>query len=175
MKIILFNFISATAGNRSLNKHVMKRMIAIIAFLLCVNCSFSQAVYPYQEVRLDKPSDYKAAEPFAMSAANFLLTTPFKKKDHDREQAFEFLIKWTAGDKDYNFNITGVILEVVEEKDLMQLLLAAMTKFCLENKTLGSNLKLIETSSVKMVLDYCNNPSNNFTLKKKHRKKLESN
>jgi hypothetical protein len=153
----------------------MSKWFVFIAFVFITNNSFSQSVYPYKEITLDKPVDFKNAEPFALSAANFLLSTPFKKADHDRGQAFEFLIAWTAGDKDYNFNLQGVILELAEDKDLMQLFLSAMTKFCLENKTLGSNAKLIETNAVKTVLDYCNIPSNNFTLKKKQRKRLESN
>ena len=146
-----------------------------MSFLLFALGTFSQSVYPYREIRLDKPADFKTAEPFALSAANFLLSNPFKKDDHDRKEAFEFLITWTAGDKDYNFNLQGVILELADDKDIMQLFLAAMTKFCLENKTLGTNTKLIENYAVKTVLDYSNNLSNNFTLKKKQRKRLESN
>ena len=152
----------------------MKKCLVLLFSLLIAKSAFLQSIYPYQEIRLEKPADFRTAEPFALSAANFLLSTSFKKDDHDRKQAFEFLIRWTAGDKDYNFNIQGIILELAEDKDIMQLFLAAMSKFCLENKALGSNTKLIESYAVKTVLDYSNDPSNNYTLKKKQRKRLES-
>ncbi|MFT3912196.1 MAG: hypothetical protein QM737_22405 [Ferruginibacter sp.] len=57
----------------------------------------------------------------------------------------------------------------------MSLFIPAMVKFCLENKTLAANTSLIEKAAVKTVLDYCNDPTKNFTLKKKFRKKLEGN
>lgn len=153
----------------------MNRIILLLFFSMFAGNLFSQSVYPYEEIKLDKPSECKAAEPFALSAASFLLSTPFKQKDSNRERSFNFLVRWTAVDRDYDFRIQGVILDLAGEKDLMQLFIAAMTKFCLENKALGSNARIIETNAVKMVLDYCNDPANNFTLKKKIRKKLESN
>ncbi|MBC7536200.1 MAG: hypothetical protein H7258_10950 [Ferruginibacter sp.] len=97
------------------------------------------------------------------------------KNDVSRDRAFQFLVKWTAGDRDYNFALYGLILEMVEEKELMMLFIPAMVKFCLENKALAGNGPVIETNAVKMVLDYCNNPANNFTLKKKLRKRMEGN
>lgn len=153
----------------------MNKILLIALVLLCSKMANAQSIYPYGEIQLKAPADYKTAEPFALNAANFLLSTRYKEKDIDRESAFNFLIRWTQGDRDYRFDLTGVILEVADEKELMSLFIPAMVKFCLENKTLGSNTSLIEKSAVKTVLDYCNNPANNFTLKKKLRKKLEAN
>lgn len=151
------------------------RHILSISFLLISLISNAQGNYPYQEIPLDKAADFKAAEPFASIAANYLLTTPFKEKDPERENAFTFLIKWTAGNREYDFSLQGIIREMMEDRDLMQLFIPSMVKFCLENKALGMNSRLIETNAVKSVLEYCNNPANNFTLRKKTRKRLESN
>ena len=140
-----------------------------------ITCSLvAQYAYPYEEIRLDKPASYKEAEPLALSAAKFLLTTPYDEKNKARERAFAFLLNWTAGIEKYNFRLSGVILDVAEEKDVMTLFVAAMARFCIENPELGNNLKMIEKNSVRMVLDYCNNPANNFTLKKKIRRRLEA-
>lgn len=153
---------------------MMKKLLLISLFaLLIVNEITAQSYYPYQEVPLSKPQDFRAAEPFAMSASDFLLTTPFKEKDKDRERAFNFLVNWTAGASDYNFGLYGVIMEAAEDKNLMTLYIPAMAKFCLENKTVGTNLKLIEAGATRMVLAYCNDPRNNFKLKKKYRKRME--
>jgi hypothetical protein len=151
----------------------MNKYIVIALFICCSNQAFSQSIYPYEEIPLKTAADFRAAEPFALTASTFLLSSPYKQKDPERERTLNFLIKWTAGSRDYHFELHGVILELIDEKDLMSLFIPAMAKFCLENKALGSNTSVIEKSAVKMVLDYCNNPANNFTLKKKHRKKLE--
>ncbi|MEO8769614.1 MAG: hypothetical protein ABI402_06005 [Ferruginibacter sp.] len=153
----------------------MNKFIAIVFSLFFSHHSFAQSFYPYGDIKLETPSDYKDAEPMVMNAATFLLSTPFKKADTDREKAFLFLIKWTKGDPDYHFELHGVILELRDNRELMSLFIPAMAKFCLENKTLGSNVSLIEASAVKTVLDYCNDPIKNFTLTKKIRKKLEGN
>lgn len=153
----------------------IKYLVTILLFLVCTTNTIAQVVYPFEDVKLDKPADFRSAEPIALTAANFLLNNPFKSKDDNRERAFNFLIRFTGGDKDYNFTLSGAILDLADDKSLMQLFLAAMTKFCLENKTVASNGRLIETSAVKMVLEYCNNPTNNFPLKKKARKRMEAN
>ncbi|MEO6671606.1 MAG: hypothetical protein ABIN36_19135 [Ferruginibacter sp.] len=153
----------------------MKNIIASLLLLLFTQCSFSQSVYPYGEIKLEKPADYVNAEPMAMNAVKFLLTTPYKKDDSDRNKAFLFLVNWTKGATDYHFELRGVILELRDNREIMSLLIPAMVKFCLENKTLASNLPLIEASAVKTVLDYCNDPTKNFVLTKKLRKKLEAN
>lgn len=151
----------------------MNKFIVFICPLFITHCTFSQSVYPYGEIKLEKPSDYKVAEPMAMNAATFLLSTPFKKDDDDREKSFLFLVKWTKGNPDYHFELHGVILELKDNRELMSLFIPAMVKFCLENKTFGSNVILIESSAVKTVLDYSNDSTKHFTLTKKIRKKLE--
>ena len=153
----------------------MNKLIISLFFLVSGSPLYSQSVFPYEEIKLEKPADYKGAEALALSASNYLLFNAYKKDDVSRDRAFQFLVKWTAGDKDFNFTLYGVILELVEEKELMTLFIPAMVKFCLENKVLATNGPVIETNAVKMVLDYCNNPANNFTLKKKHRKRMEGN
>ena len=151
----------------------MNKFSFLVFFLFCSNHSFAQFVYPYGEIKLDKPADYKVAEPVAMNAATFLLSTAYKKDDGDREKAFLFLVKWTRGNPDYHFELHGVILELKDNRELMSLFMPAMVKFCLENKTLASNVILIESGAVKTVLDYSNDSTKNFTLTKKIRKKLE--
>src|SRR4051812_38677570 len=99
----------------------MNKILAVLLLLFCSNRSVCQSIYPYEEIPLKSPADYKAAEPFALNAATFLLSTPYKQKDPDRERALNFLIKWTIGERDYHFELHGVILELVDQKDLMSL------------------------------------------------------
>ena len=134
----------------------------------------AQFVYPYQDIKLEKPADYKATEPLALSAASFLLNTPFKADDLNRNRAMNFLTTWVTGAKDYQFYLRGKIENIADDRDVLGLFIAAMVKFSLENKDLSANPIKVETNACKLVLAYCDNPVNNFKLKKKHRKVLES-
>lgn len=144
------------------------------ALMFFADASFSQSVFPYEEIRLDKPADYKGAETLALSAADYLLMHPYDEKNVSRERAFQFLVKWTGGIEGYDFNLRGLMLELAEDRVLMQIYLPAMTKFCLENKTLGSTPGIIEAAAIQTVLKYANDPANKFPLKKKTRKRLEA-
>ncbi len=144
-------------------------------FLICnSNISIGQTAYPYQDIKLEKPSDYKETESLALSAASFLLSTPFKENDVNRNRALNFLSTWVTGVKDFEFNMKGKIQEISSDRDILTLYIAAMVKYSLENKSLAVNPKNVEVNTCKMVLAYCDDPKNNFRLKKKYRKVLEA-
>ena len=149
----------------------------LFSFLLIFFCqgAFCQFVYPYQDIKLEKPADYKATESVALSAATFILTTPFIEKDVGRGNALKFLANWMTGAKDYNFYMEGVGRDISDEKDLLSLYLAGMVKFSLENKAEAVNPLKVELNAIKLVLAYCDDTKNNFKLKKKYRKVLEKN
>ncbi len=153
----------------------MNKLLVFLFVTICCNNVFAQSIYPYEEIRLEKPSDFKDAAPLALSAASFLLSTPFKKNDKDRQRAVQFLSNWMTGTKEYHFSMPQIMLESADDHDLLGIFIAALAKFCLENKTVSSNARLVEKGVSKLVLDYCNDVNNNFTLKKKIRKRLEAN
>ncbi|MBK7557750.1 MAG: hypothetical protein IPI54_05390 [Chitinophagaceae bacterium] len=67
----------------------------------------------------------------------------------------------------------GVVLDISNDRNLLSLFVAAMTKYSLENKAEAVNPMRIEHQACKLVLAYCDDPKNNFKLKKKYRKFLE--
>ncbi|MFZ1451321.1 MAG: hypothetical protein WAT20_01390 [Ferruginibacter sp.] len=142
--------------------------------LVCFNSvSNAQMVYPYQDIKLEKPSDYKETEPMALSATKFLLGTPFIEVDVNRGNALVFLNKWMSGTKDHQFYLQGFAQELSVDLNVLSLYIPAMVKYTLENKAAAVNPIKIEQQASKIVLDYCNDPKNNFRLKKKLRKLLE--
>ena len=143
--------------------------------LLTANAGFGQTIYPFQDIKLEKTEDYKDAEPFALMAAKYIIQTPFKKDDANRKHAIQFLTNWISGTKEYIFRISGMAKDLRDDADLFALFIAAMAKFSIENKSASANGRLVDIASSKMVLEYCDNPLNNFSLKKKMRKKLEFN
>lgn len=152
------------------------RKVSFLVFMLFMGAiTNAQLVYPYGDIKLQKPSDYKETEKLALSAATFLITTPFAEKDANRDAAFKFLNDWMIGTKDYQFYLQGKASEIIEDRDLAWLYVAAMAKYTLENKAAAANPITVEQNASKTVLAYCDDPKNNFKLKKKYRKILEKN
>lgn len=151
----------------------MRIFLFLLLLVSFCNTSFAQIVYPYGDIKLEKPSDYKATELLALSAANTLLTTPFNEIDAGRDSAMSFLTKWVAGAKDYQFYLKGYIEDLLADKNVLGLYVAAMTKYTLENKKDAANPIKTEQEASRIILAYCNDPKNNFRLKKKMRKLLE--
>lgn len=109
----------------------------------------------------------------ALSAANFLLTTPFAETDAGRDGALSFLTAWMTGTKDYQFYLKGFVEDISVDKSVLTLYVAAMAKYTLENKAEAVNPIRVEQHASKIVLAYCDDAKNNFKLKKKLRKLLE--
>ena len=144
----------------------MNKITFLIVLLFTCCISFSQTYYPYQDIKLETASDYKDAAPIALHAATWMLSTPFKNEDADRARALQFLMKWMSGTKEFKFQLQGKVQDIIAERDLFGLYTAAMAKFCLENKSFAGTPQVVESSACKLVLDYCDDPANNFTLKK---------
>lgn len=152
----------------------MKRSYLFLILLLSLcNSSIAQIVYPYRDIKLEKPADYKATEPMALSAANALITTPFIEVDEGRAGALTFLNAWISGTKEYQFYYQGVVQDISVDGNLLSLYIAAMVKYTLENKATAVNPLQVEQQACKILLAYCDDTKNNFKLKKKFRKVLE--
>jgi hypothetical protein len=151
----------------------MRKLLFSFLLFCFYSVSNAQLVYPYQDIKLEKPSDYKETAPLALSAAKFLLGTPFVEVDVNRTNALVFLNKWMTGAKDYQFYLEGFAQDVSVDLNLLSLYIPAMVKYTLENKAEAVNPIKVEQHAAQIVLDYCNDPKNNFKLKKKLRKLLE--
>jgi hypothetical protein len=146
-------------------------LFILLAFLRSI--SFGQINYPYQDIKLEKPTDYSETEPLALSAAKFVLSAPFAESDVNRTNALKFLSTWMTGTKAYQFYLQGKVAEIRDDRNLLSLYLAAMVKYTLENKKEAANPMTVEHNASKLVIAYCDDQKNNFKLKKKYRKLLE--
>jgi hypothetical protein len=153
----------------------MHKLPFFLFFLYLSTSATAQFVYPYEDIKLEKPGDYRATEPMALSAASSLLGTPFLESDEKRLAAIKFLTNWMAGTKAYSFYMQGMVQEIRDDMNLLQLYIAAMAKYSMENKTAAANPLTVELNAAKIVIAYCDNPKNNFKLRKKYRKILEKN
>ena len=153
----------------------MRTILFILFFIFTAAISNAQTIYPYQDIKLEKPADYKGTESLALSAATFLLTTPFLEADKNRGNTLKFLNDWMSGTKEYQFYFQGKASDISFERNLLSLYIAAMAKYSLENKTESVNPMKVDLNASRLVLAYCDDPKNNFKLKKKYRKILETN
>lgn len=152
----------------------MHKKLLFVLFLYISNFAGAQVVYPYEDIKLEKPSDYIETEQMALSAANYLLGTPFKSGNTARNGALKFVCMWMEGNKKYDFYIKGMAADISSDGDLGGLYLSAMTKYTLENKAQAVNPKTVEQHAAKIIIAYCDDSKNNFKLKKKYRKILET-
>jgi len=150
----------------------MKKITLLI--LLCYSyIAYSQKLLHYDEIKLDNAADYKTADSFALTAANYLLSSPLKKDTAQRLLASHFLIKWMAGTPDYSFSPDAALQS--GQDGLIEIYLACLTKYCLENKNYAKNKKAVKLNSIRLLLTYCGNPDNNIKMSTRLRKLEEAN
>jgi hypothetical protein len=153
----------------------MKKLFVLL-IILSSKFSFCQTLPDFDNIKLDKSTDYKDADSFALNSSTYLLSTPFEKNDLSRLKALQFIIKWMSGTPDYTFTLDGIAGKIIKENDdLLGLYMAAMTKFCLENKSSSGDANLVKLNAVKFLLMYCENSANNMKMTKQLQKLSDAN
>lgn len=152
----------------------MKTLLFFLFAMLMVSPALAQGISNYEEIKLESPADYKAAEPQALSAANFLLASPNDMSAPDRLKSSQFLIRWMSGTPDYSFGLDEST-SILVDANLLNIYMAALAKYCLENPTHAKDAQLVKVSSWKILLAYCDDPKNNVKFTKKLKKLSEAN
>ncbi|HNP32309.1 MAG TPA: hypothetical protein PKN96_03355 [Flavobacterium sp.] len=136
----------------------------ILFFVLTFTTTFSQT--NYDTISLKSDADSRAANKYALEAANYLLNTPFDKNDVQRLKSLQFVSKWMEATPDFTFIFDATVNEKVVKgnEDLLGYYMAGMTKFCLENEDKSKNDALVMVSTIKILLAYCENPKNNLKM-----------
>lgn len=153
----------------------MKKIITII-FVFCNACLHAQTLPNFDLIKLEKTADYKAAEPFALQTANYLLSIPFKKDNKDRFNCLRFISKWMNGTTDYSFVFRDMADKIGKDNnDLLGLYMAALAKYTLENKAAAKDVKTAKLNAMILLLNYCENTDNNMRMSKQLKKLSEAN
>ena len=151
------------------------KIIIVLIFLFFSNQQYAQTLPNFDLIKLEKAPDYKTATPFVMQTANFLLSIPYKKDNPDRLKSLQFLSKWMMGTPDYSFSLQEVSSKVTKgNNDLLGMYMVAVVKYTIENKEAAKDPKLVKLSALKMLLDYCENPSNDMNMTKPLKKLSEA-
>lgn len=152
----------------------MRKIIAIL-FTFCSSYLNAQTLPNFDLIKLEKTADYKAADPFALQTANYLLSIPFKKESTDRLNCLRFISKWMNGTTDYSFVFRDAVDKIGKDNnDLLGLYMAAMTKYTLENKVAAKDAKLVKLNAMILLINYCENKDNNMRMSKQLKKLSEA-
>jgi hypothetical protein len=149
----------------------MKTLSCIIALVFAFNYGSGQSTQNFDKFKLGTPEECKAAEPLALKASTYVLSTPFEKKDLVRLQSLSFIMSWMDATPDYTFTIDEASTKICKgNTDLLGLYVSAMTKYCLENPSSAKDEKAVKLNAITYVLNYCENPKNNMKMTKELKK-----
>jgi len=143
----------------------MKILLSLLTVLLTLQAG-AQTLPDIDQIKLDKQTDYKKAEPFVLLTANYLLTTASKKDDATRIKAGEFLVKWVAGTPDFSLKVSDYNDVTKGDNDMVGIYFAALTKYILENRAEAKDFKKVKLNTIIQMLDYCKVKSNNLRMSK---------
>jgi hypothetical protein len=148
----------------------MKKLFLIL-LLFCLNKSFAQTLPDFDTIKLELGPDYKAAEPSATLAANYILSVPYDKKNQDRVKSVRFIVKWMSGTPDYSFKLDKLASKLMNDNtEVLPIYMACMTKYCTENKEMSKDAKSVDLNTVKLLLTYCENANNKMKMTKQLKK-----
>jgi hypothetical protein len=140
----------------------MKRLLFICFLIFASGSTFAQILPAFTQVKLEKPKDYKAAEPVVVQTADYVLASPIDQNVEAKKAAAQFLMKWMDGTSDYTFTLDeNTTKSFLQNTGLVVVYLASMSKFAIESKPKLS--KTITLHALKSLLAYINNPANNVT------------
>ncbi|MGV3696643.1 hypothetical protein [Flavobacterium sp.] len=140
------------------------RKYFLLLFIVSSFSAFCQT--NYDAISLKSDDDSRAANKYALEAANYLLSTPYDKNDLQRAKSLQFMTRWMEATPDFSFYFDQTVTEKIVNgnDDLLGYYSAAMTKFSLENKDKAEDPGVVMVNSVKMLLAYCENPKNNLKM-----------
>jgi len=136
--------------------------------------AFAQTLPNFDLIKLEKPADYKQAEPYALQTANYILSTPFKKDDKDKISSLRFIGKWMSGTTDYSFAVGDMEDKIGRDVDLLGLYMISKAKYILENKANAKDPKLVKLNATILLLNYCSNKDNLVRMTKQLKKLAEA-
>ena len=151
-------------------------MKKIIGFLFAFSSLFvkAQTVPNFDQIKLEKATDFKAAEPFVLQTANYLLTTPIIKESKDRLNSLKFITSWMRGTPDHSYVFTDVPDKIGRDNDILGVYIAGMAKYSLDNKAISKDAKLVKLNALIILLDYCEVKENNIRMTKQLKKLAEA-
>jgi hypothetical protein len=141
------------------------KMKAVFLSLLLVGCLGAASAQDYSKldsIQLTEKADFARNESLVLECSNYLLSSPIKlvADDANHLKALQLVIRWMEGTNDYSFNIDESIGKLVEENQtILNIYMACMTKFVLENKDKAKDDAAVKYGSFLLLASYCEDSS----------------
>jgi hypothetical protein len=124
--------------------------------------TFAQDFSDLTPDNLKTQEDLKKNEGRILDCAKFVLGNPVDGQNKVRTDALRAIILWMSNTSAYTFEIDGSISSLMKKNDdIMGLYMAALTQFALENPNKAKDKKEVKLNSFRLMLEYCNKPTNN--------------
>lgn len=140
----------------------MKNLCYLLFLFTSINFTYAQ---DFKRIKLQTKEDFnEAANVAALNAANYILSTPIDKDNHDRMYAFSYLLKWMGGTPDYTFTLSSLKKIRAGEPELTFVHLAGLTKYVFESDSDPNNSDEAMLYAAKTVIQYVQNKENKVKL-----------
>ncbi len=154
----------------------MKR-ITFVLFIILVSYQCINAQFLYlNDVELEGKEDFEEFSETVSDCCNYLLLTPYDKKDEQRIVATSFVKKWVIKHPDVEFVVGQKVMDLTEEKEeLIDIYLVCVAKNLTNTEIhIENNVKLEELALLSFI-EYCGKPMNKMKLTKEIKNLIELN
>ena len=140
--------------------------ILFLSGLIALGCLWpglilAQNPEQWQEIKFDKPEDFKANEGVVLECARFILDVAAEAGNPARKTALSKVAEWMSGTPDHTFIIGEHVGKLMSNNEaILGIYMAAMTRFVLENGDKPTTPDDIQFGSFKTLLEYCEEPRN---------------
>lgn len=152
----------------------MKTLLSILFYITAISV-FSQNTSQYDNIPLNSAAAFRKAEPQVILAADYAYSSPIDKENMNRKNAISFVMKWMAGTSDYSFGMDETISKISNgENEILGIYFISLAKYAL-SKGKGVDREDAKYNAYVMLINYCENPANNFRIRGEVKKMIEAN
>ncbi|MGF1635451.1 MAG: hypothetical protein ACFCUU_00150 [Cyclobacteriaceae bacterium] len=135
-----------------------KCFLGIILMMAGFHITLAQNFAIYQNIKFDRPEQYKEHQQMAHEAAKYVLTTPHSNEDEERMHAARFMLKWMEGTPDYNFDILPWMAGLNRtDRFLYPVTMAALVKAALDDTQKEKDANALQVATAEEVAKYMAN------------------
>ncbi len=151
----------------------MKQILLLTTCFIIAHTAMAQDFYKLKDVEFKTGSETKAYDSAALQSANYILTSP--RDNANSLYATSFLLNWMTATPDFTFTFSGPIVKLGDKSDVLTgVYVAAMTKYCMENKDKASDQNEVAINTYHLLAQYCANPAYGVKQEKDVKKLIEA-
>lgn len=152
-------------------------LLGLVALAPCLISGFAFAQNPeqWQQVKFEKPEDYKANEGVVLECARFILGMAAEAGNPARKTALSKVAEWMSGTPDHDFIIGEHVGRLMDKNEaILGIYMAAMTRYVLEHPDKPVTADEVQFHSFESLLEYCEDPRNKVPATRELKKAIKA-